>query len=94
MGRYRHLEHAKKGNSMKALGHALRASINMPIQGGAADVAMMAMLKINNSIKLKKFGWILLMQVHDEVMLEGPEETAEEAFEEVMTCSRNHGCWD
>ena len=86
MGRYRHLEHAKKGNSMKALGHALRASINTPIQGGAADVAMMAMLKINNSIKLKKLGWILLMQVHDEVMLEGPEETAEEAFDEVMTC--------
>ena len=26
------------------------------------------------------------MQVHDEVILEGPEETAEEAFEEVVKC--------
>ena len=36
MGRYRHLPHAKERN-MKSLGHALRASINTPIQGGAAD---------------------------------------------------------
>jgi DNA polymerase-1 len=85
MGRYRHLPHAKE-NNMKSLGHALRASINTPIQGGAADVAMMAMLKINNSELLKRLGWILLMQVHDEVILEGPEETAEEAFEEVVKC--------
>ncbi|KAK1741202.1 DNA polymerase nu [Skeletonema marinoi] len=88
MGRYRHLPHAKEKN-MKMLGHALRASINTPIQGGAADVAMMAMLKINNSELLKKLGWILLMQVHDEVILEGPEETSEEAFEEVLKCMQN-----
>ena len=41
------------------------------------------MIKINSSEKLKKLGWILLMQIHDEVILEGPEETSEEAFEEV-----------
>ena len=85
MGRYRHLPHAM-GKDMKALGHAERASINTPIQGGAADVAMMAMIKINNSPILKQLGWILLMQVHDEVILEGPEETAEEAFKEVVKC--------
>ena len=86
MGRYRHLPHAKDRKNKKNLGHAERASINTPIQGGAADVAMMAMLKINNSEFLKRLGWILLMQVHDEVILEGPEETAEEAFEEVVKC--------
>lgn len=47
---------------------------------------MMAMIKINDSEKLKRLGWILLMQIHDEVILEGPEETAEEAFEEVVQC--------
>lgn len=86
MGRYRHLPHAMETNNMKSLGHALRASINTPIQGGAADVAMMAMLKINNSELLKRLGWILLMQVHDEVILEGPEDTSEEAFGEVIKC--------
>lgn len=85
MGRYRQLPDAK-GRNPKLLGHSLRASINTPIQGGAADVAMIAMIKINDSEKLKKLGWILLMQIHDEVILEGPEETAEEAFEEVVQC--------
>ncbi len=85
MGRYRQLPDAM-GRNRKLVGHSLRASINTPIQGGAADVAMMAMIKINDSYKLKKLGWILLMQIHDEVILEGPEETAEEAFEEVVQC--------
>jgi len=47
---------------------------------------MMAMNKINDSPKLKKLGWILLMQIHDEVILEGPEETSKEAFKEVLLC--------
>mmetsp|Transcript_15877 Transcript_15877/g.43921 ORF Transcript_15877/g.43921 Transcript_15877/m.43921 type:complete len:1174 (+) Transcript_15877:74-3595(+) len=85
MGRYRQLPEAT-GRNKRFVGHAERASINTPIQGGAADVAMMAMVKINKSEKLKRLGWILLLQVHDEVMLEGPDETAEEAFEEVIQC--------
>jgi DNA polymerase-1 len=86
MGRYRELPHALGKSGGKLLGHALRASINTPIQGGAADIAMMAMNKINDSEKLKMLGWILLLQIHDEVILEGPEETAEEAFGEVVGC--------
>ena len=85
MGRYRQLPGAKAGDR-RLLGHAERASINTPIQGGAADVAMMAMIKINKSEKLKRLGWILLLQIHDEVILEGPQETAKEAFEEVKSC--------
>jgi len=85
MGRYRQLPHAKDRDRRMA-GHAERASINTPIQGGAADVAMMAMIKINNSELLQRLGWILLLQVHDEVILEGPKETAEEAFKEVIKC--------
>lgn len=81
MGRYRKLPKTKK-----LFGHAQRASINTPIQGGAADIVMMAMNKINNSVKLQRLGWILLLQIHDEVILEGPKETAEEAFEEVVQC--------
>lgn len=85
MGRYRQLPGALTGNRREN-GHAERASINTPIQGGAADVAMMAMIKINRSKTLERLGWILLMQIHDEVILEGPEETSEEAFEEVIRC--------
>ena len=85
MFRYRSLPEAM-GKDRKLLGHAERASINTPIQGGAADVAMMAMIKVNNSQKLKRLGWILLLQIHDELILEGPKETAEEAFAEVTRC--------
>lgn len=85
MGRYRQLPEAM-GTNRKFIGHAERASINTPIQGGAADVAMMAMNLINKSETLERLGWILLLQVHDEVMLEGPEETSEEAFTEVLRC--------
>jgi DNA polymerase-1 len=77
MGRYRNLPEAVSRNK-RFLGHAERASINTPIQGGAADVAMMAMNKIGNNEKL--------MRLHDEVILEGPEETAAEAFDEVIKC--------
>ena len=91
MGRYRELPDAMSGNR-KFIGRAERAAINTPIQGGAADVAMMAMVKINKSEELKRLGWILLLQVHDEVMLEGPEETAEEAFKLVVDLMQNP--WD
>jgi len=88
MGRYRQLPDAT-GRDRRLVGHSERASINTPIQGGAADVAMMAMIKINNNKKLKRLGWIMLMQIHDEVILEGPEETAKEAFKEVISCMEN-----
>ena len=52
-------------------------------------MAMMAMIKINDSEKLERLGWILLMQIHDEVILEGPKETPEEAFTEVLHCMQN-----
>jgi len=92
MGRYRQLPDAKS-KSRKLVGQALRASINTPIQGGAADIAMMAMIKLNKSEKLKRLGWILLMQIHDEMILEGPEETAEEAFVEVLKCMESPWCF-
>ncbi|KAL3922519.1 MAG: hypothetical protein SGILL_002159 [Bacillariaceae sp.] len=88
MGRYRQIPEAM-GKNRKLVGHAERASINTPIQGGAADVAMMAMNKINKHEKLKSLGWILLMQIHDEVILEGPEETAKEAFDIVIDCMQS-----
>ena len=85
MGRYRQIPEAM-GKNRKLVAHSERAAINTPIQGGAADVAMMAMNKINKNEKLKCLGWILLMQIHDEVILEGPEETAKEAFDVVIDC--------
>ena len=46
----------------------------------AADIAMLAMLKIQRCPRLKQLGYKLLMQIHDEVILEGPVEHEEEAL--------------
>ncbi|KAM0917142.1 hypothetical protein ACQ4PT_009698 [Festuca glaucescens] len=66
--------------------HIERAAINAPVQGSAADVAMCAMLEIERNTRLKELGWTLLLQVHDEVILEGPSESAEIAKVIVVEC--------
>ncbi|KAF8023827.1 hypothetical protein BT93_F1109 [Corymbia citriodora subsp. variegata] len=66
--------------------HIERAAINTPVQGSAADVAMCAMLRITNNKQLEDLGWRLLLQVHDEVILEGPTESAEVAKAIVVEC--------
>ena len=45
-----------------AQGHALRAAINTPIQGSAADVATAAMLAISRNERLRAMGWTMLLQ--------------------------------
>lgn len=78
IGRYRNL--SRIISEGKTYNHALRASINTPIQGGAADVVIAAMVKLFKNDKLKNLGFKIILQVHDEVILEGPEEHAEEAL--------------
>lgn len=88
LGRRRQLPDAVLGKSAAA-GHALRAAINTPIQGSAADVATAAMLRISRHERLRELGWRLLLQVHDEVILEGPHESAPEARDIVVACMRS-----
>ncbi|MBQ7412982.1 MAG: DNA polymerase I [Alphaproteobacteria bacterium] len=49
---------------------ALRAAINAPIQGGAADIIKRAMRRINESLKTAGLDCTLLLQVHDELVFE------------------------
>lgn len=77
-GRYRNL--VNKISVKKTHQHGLRASINTPIQGGAADIVISAMVKVWNNKKLKELGYKILLQIHDEIIMEGPEEHADEAL--------------
>ncbi|XP_019193613.1 PREDICTED: DNA polymerase I B, chloroplastic/mitochondrial-like [Ipomoea nil] len=88
LGRARWFPSLKKASSFLK-GHIERAAINTPVQGSAADVAMCAMLEISKNPRLKELGWKLLLQVHDEVILEGPTESAEEAKAIVVHCMSN-----
>ncbi|XP_065862340.1 DNA polymerase I A, chloroplastic/mitochondrial-like [Euphorbia lathyris] len=74
------------GASNGQRGHIERAAINTPVQGSAADVAMCAMLQITTNMRLSELGWKLLLQIHDEVILEGPSESTEEAKAIVVDC--------
>jgi len=85
LGRHRHL-HQINTKDRSVQKHLERAAINTPIQGGAADIAMLAMLEIQRCEELRDLGWTLLLQVHDEVMLEGPAESRERALELVVKC--------
>lgn len=68
------------GTNRMLRARALRQDVNSRIQGSAADVAKLAMIHTNNDIELINLGVELLLQVHDELIFEVPEETVAEAI--------------
>jgi DNA polymerase-1 len=68
------------GTAKANLARAERQSVNSVIQGSAADVAKMAMIKCEFDERLRALGVQQLLQVHDELLFEVPEEHAEEAM--------------
>lgn len=57
---------------------AEREAINMPIQGTASDIVKIAMLRVDEEFKRENIGAQLLMQVHDELLVEASAATAEQ----------------
>lgn len=58
---------------------AERQAINTPIQGSAADIVKRAMLACEWDAYLASLGWTLRLQIHDELVFNGPKATAAEA---------------
>jgi DNA polymerase-1 len=83
LGRYRRLTDLVRHKQSSKRQHGLRAAINTPIQGGAADIVTAAMIRLNYDLVLKQMGWKMLLQIHDEVIMEGPTESSKEALERV-----------
>lgn len=64
-----------------------RAAVNTPVQGSAADVIKLAMLALERYIKERGLQSRMLIQVHDEILLEGPSDELQahgDAFRKIM----------
>lgn len=85
-GRRRYLPELKSSNfNLRSFGE--RVALNMPIQGTAADVIKIAMVNVYRRLKAEKLRARLILQVHDELIVECPEqerETVERLLKEEM----------
>jgi DNA polymerase-1 len=75
-GRRLYLPEINAGNMMRRQG-AERAAINAPMQGTAADIIKIAMITVDDWLQANKPGARLVMQVHDELVLEVEEDQVE-----------------
>ncbi len=76
--RRRYLPELASSNGMlRAFGE--RVARNMPIQGTAADIIKIAMIRVYRRLKQENMQAKLILQVHDELIVEAPEEEAERA---------------
>ena len=69
-----------KSSSKIVLQGAERIAINTPIQGSAADIVKTAMIKVQAALEKSDTGAKMLLQVHDELIFECPEDNAENAI--------------
>ena len=77
-GRRRYLPELNSSNGMlRAFGE--RVARNMPIQGTAADIIKIAMVRVYNRLKEEKMDAKLILQVHDELIVEAPENEIDKA---------------
>lgn len=75
-GRRRELPELKSSNfNMRSFGE--RVALNMPIQGTAADIIKLAMVNVYGRLASEKLRARLILQVHDELIVECPEDEAE-----------------
>lgn len=86
--RKREIEELKNTNYMiRQMGE--RMALNTPIQGTAADILKMAMVKLHNILKEKKLKTKMLLQVHDELIFDVPEDEIDEVKDIVRDTMEN-----
>ena len=79
-GRRRQLPELKNANfNTRAFGE--RVALNMPIQGTAADIIKLAMVHVHQRLKQEGLAAKLILQVHDELIVECPKEEADRVCE-------------
>jgi len=88
MGRKRWLKDINSGN-WTVRGYAERNAINSPIQGTAADMIKLAMIKIHDEFKKRNLKSKMIMQVHDELVFDAHKSEVEEIKPIIIGCMQN-----
>lgn len=82
-------ELASSNHMLRAFGE--RVARNMPIQGTAADIIKIAMVKVDRRLKAENMQSQLILQVHDELIVEAPDDEAEKALA-IVTEEMENAC--
>ncbi len=82
-------ELASSNHMLRAFGE--RVARNMPIQGTAADIIKIAMIKVDKRLAEEGMQSKLILQVHDELIVEAPENEAEKALK-IVTEEMESAC--
>lgn len=80
LGRKRRLPDINSSD-FKQASYCERLSVNSAIQGTAGDITINAQIRVANEERLKELGCKMLIQIHDELVFECPEENLDEAIE-------------
>ena len=81
---------AELASSNKNLQHfGERVAMNSPIQGTAADIIKIAMINASRALKDAKIDAKIILQVHDELIVEAHKDCAKEAYEILKSCMEN-----
>lgn len=88
MGRRRYLPELTSSNfNVRAFGE--RCAMNSPIQGTAADIIKLAMVHVARELKERKLEAKLILQVHDELIIEAPQGEADAVQALLRDCMEN-----
>ena len=85
LGRRRYLPELASSNfNVRSFGE--RCAMNSPIQGTAADIIKIAMIRVHSTLRARGMRTRLILQVHDELILEAPMEEAQAAQALLREC--------
>lgn len=89
LGRRRYFPGLKSGGNRVTLAREEREAINAPIQGTAADIMKLAMIRVATALQKNNLNGRMLLQVHDELVLECPQNELKQTARIVRSMMEN-----